>query len=481
MGFMQPSSELFLKPKWLDANSQTSVETKRSEGDHPVEMDINYQAAAKSSAKVTLAWQPVSEARRRLGDVVDCMLTIERHGETRDGDKLDIIIPAVAKDVYDPVFATLAAASYQTPSPEMLAGCEVMVFSEYGPVVGGGMPVGRVGHGATGVLFPYKPTSPSVGVRLHLKQVQPGDGPLVIRLARVFFGIKYDPYVYNPHFELAAHTSPITVPAEFEATAARFVAEAREASKRHRYLASQSFVHPFFVRREGQPDFPMLVGTINGLFWYGMKPEHLCEVLAADDFVKEGDVVFDCGANAGQMALFFAKLVGPKGKVLAFDPFPSNYLQIEAQARLAGATNILSPRSGVGEKREQLKVSIAAQMTTDSAHGLGDEMAIDIHRIDDYIDERPTAIKLDIEGAEIAALRGAQRVLHECRPKIFCEFHTQLVGQFGHSVQDFFDAIPHDRYRVVYLEENGSTAWQTYEPGKKVTWSMPGTIKAFPR
>ena len=82
--------------------------------------------------------------------------------------------------------------------------------------------------------------------------------------------------------------------------------------------------------------------------------------------------------------------------------------------------------------------------TTSRASALNDEMDIKIVPIDDFTDIKPTFIKLDVEGAEVAALRGAQRLLQEARPKIFIEVHTQFLGYFGHNLRDMFDAIPAD-------------------------------------
>lgn len=182
-----------------------------------------------------------------------------------------------------------------------------------------------------------------------------------------------------------------------------------------------------------------------------LDPLHHMEDFEERGWVRPGDVPIDCGANAGQMAAFFGLVGGRAGKVIAFDPFPQNYLQVEAQGRLNTLQNFVSERFGVGPSPKTISLSNEHQKTADKSvsQDLDDNINVSIVPLDNYIDFRPTFKKLDIEGAEVGALHGAKELLERCEPRIFAEVHTQFLGEFGHSVKDLFDAIPQS-YRIHY-------------------------------
>jgi FkbM family methyltransferase len=483
MTFIVQNEDVFLLCDVLTGRGPITIEDDRVSGSNPVACNIDYRPAGNSTAKVNLRWNKISQTRLDAGDAVDLTVEISRSGIASAGDTLDFVFPAQPSTIYDPDFATVAAASFSCTTPDVLGGVEMFINNENGPQHSLPIAVDAIGHASTGHQFSAVPSKASLSIRLHLKPTTSHEERLTIRFARLFLGVKYDPYVFNPWYEHSAFVNKLKRTVGFAKIADEFVASARELSKTHKFSASQSFIYPFEVIREGTPPFPMLCGTINSLYWYGLKPSHGVEEYQESGFIVPGDVVFDCGAHAGQMSALFGHLIGKAGKVVSFEPFPQNYLQVEAQAKLNKTPGFKSTRAGVGEKTETVSVPNAVQMILANSydHGLNDHLEIQIHRIDDYIKLKPTAIKLDIEGAEVAAMRGAQKVLRECKPKILCEFHTQLVGQFGHTVQDFFDAIPLDLYHVTYSEEGLDGAWHTYTGVEKQVWKMPGTIKAFPK
>ncbi|HXA16776.1 MAG TPA: FkbM family methyltransferase [Thermoanaerobaculia bacterium] len=130
--------------------------------------------------------------------------------------------------------------------------------------------------------------------------------------------------------------------------------------------------------------------------------------------VHPGAVVFDIGANVGFFTLLASKLVGPAGHVHAFEPLPRNLYYLEQHVRLNEASNITvqslaitsttgTARFGDGENTSQGRLSNAGEIQVLTAS------------LDDLIANgripRPDFIKMDIEGAEGEALRGAARLL----------------------------------------------------------------------
>ncbi|MEA2236568.1 MAG: hypothetical protein QOC81_1292 [Thermoanaerobaculia bacterium] len=130
--------------------------------------------------------------------------------------------------------------------------------------------------------------------------------------------------------------------------------------------------------------------------------------------IRQGDVVFDIGANVGFFTLLASKLAGPSGHVYAFEPFPRNLSYIEKHLRLNDVTNVTvqpiaiastsgSARFGDGENDSQGRLSEKGEVVVRTA-SLDDLMAEGSVRI-------PAFIKMDIEGAESEALRGASTLL----------------------------------------------------------------------
>lgn len=144
----------------------------------------------------------------------------------------------------------------------------------------------------------------------------------------------------------------------------------------------------------------------------------------------KGDVVLDCGACFGGTSLYFADRVGPEGKVVSFEFFPGN---IEVYKRNMSENPRLSSRVTLRQApvwiKEGVPMSIeyagpAAQVyeapeTKDTLQVMSttiDATSVALPRVD--------LIKMDIEGAELQALRGARRTLEKFKPTLaICVYH----------------------------------------------------------
>lgn len=411
------------------------------------------------------------------GEVSGFVAGIEGHGRLRDND---VVVYRVALDVvsiWDEDFATILAATINVDNGRAVSEIRVGLGDDSGLAYERACtPVGLDHFASGGWRFQTKPKNPYLQIRIILRETTT---PIRVTAKRLFAGQDYDPYAFNPRYESAAEREGQMSVACGPEVLRDFERKARLACRTDTYLAAQAFIRPFLVMREGTPRFPMLIGSVNSIYWYGLEPPHTLEIFKELDCVSEGDVTLDCGAHAGQMAAYFSLLAGPSGRVIAFDPFAQNCLQVEAQDSLNGKGRIRAVKAGVGAKRHTVRVSILAQMTTTTdASNPGDYTDIDIVPLDDFIDEHPTFIKLDVEGAEVDALSGAAELLRRCTPKLFIEVHTQLIGQFGYDLTAFFSKIPLDLYDVKFLVEGVDVAWRMYEPGLEVGVTAPLLVLA---
>jgi FkbM family methyltransferase len=147
-----------------------------------------------------------------------------------------------------------------------------------------------------------------------------------------------------------------------------------------------------------------------------------------------GDVVIDGGSCHGDTALYFASLVGPTGRVLGFELAPDNLSVLRENLTRNPA---LAERITIAEEAlwktsdETLSFELAGPSTHLTDGENGGETARTV-AIDDLVErerlESVDFIKLDIEGAELDALRGAERTIHA--------FHPQLAVAVYHDDEE---------------------------------------------
>ncbi|MFC1992422.1 FkbM family methyltransferase [Chloroflexota bacterium] len=161
--------------------------------------------------------------------------------------------------------------------------------------------------------------------------------------------------------------------------------------------------------------------------------------------VKDGDIVVDLGANVGYFTLLASKLVGKEGRVYAFEPEPLNYSILIKNIELNGYKNIISVQKAVSGICGTVKLFIDEKAT--GCHTLSqyddkkEFIEVDSVTLDNFFKDRNhpvNVIKMDIQGAEIAALMGMDRIIEQNdNLKIFAEFNPSLIQGMGHSAEEF--------------------------------------------
>lgn len=181
------------------------------------------------------------------------------------------------------------------------------------------------------------------------------------------------------------------------------------------------------------------------LFIYGERAVPEIELLTR--LVAPGDTVIDLGANIGTETVPMAKAVGPSGRVLSFEPQRSFFHMLCANLVLNGLDNVLPFNLAVGDESACLDFRQPEYREEGNYSGLslvrtsrfaGEPVAgfdsrhpdrIGMVRLDDFLDlERCALIKMDIEGMEESALRGARDLVTRTRPILYCEMNDPGVG-----------------------------------------------------
>ena len=143
--------------------------------------------------------------------------------------------------------------------------------------------------------------------------------------------------------------------------------------------------------------------------------------------VREGDVVFDIGAHWGYYTLLASMRVGPAGQVFAFEPSQCNLRRLRRHCEINGCENVrlldvaVSDRNGTARLNEE-HGSRAAHLSED---GTADVKVVTLDSlVNNGLLPPPNVMKVDIEGAEVAMLKGSESVLTSARPLIFLSTHA---------------------------------------------------------
>ncbi len=198
---------------------------------------------------------------------------------------------------------------------------------------------------------------------------------------------------------------------------------------------------------------PIMQGRLKGQRWIVGASVHGCWLgsyefekrRAFEETVRPGSVVFDLGAQAGFYTLLASTLVGPTGRVLAFEPLPRNLFYLKEHVRLNNISNVTIIDAAVSDR---VGVAYFDQGCSRLMGHLaeGGELRVETVMLDKLVLEgrvpAPDLMKIDIEGAEAMALEGAKLTLAERHPDIFLSTHGNTVhktccrflGSLGYSL-----------------------------------------------
>lgn len=139
-----------------------------------------------------------------------------------------------------------------------------------------------------------------------------------------------------------------------------------------------------------------------------------------------GGVVVEAGANMGAHTVPLARLVGPAGRVFAFEPQRIIFQLLCANVALNSLTNVQTYWSAVGDVEGELLVPEMDYARANNFGGLGLEgrtsgEKVPLRTIDSLQLARLNLLKADVEGMEQAVLAGARQTIERCRPLLYVE------------------------------------------------------------
>ena len=184
---------------------------------------------------------------------------------------------------------------------------------------------------------------------------------------------------------------------------------------------------------------PFVVGPLRGNWWQLASGGKIARLLLGTyepeqsglfhQHIRPGDQILDIGAAAGYYTLLSAKLVGNTGRVVSFEPDPNNlqFLRSHVEQNRLDQVTILP----IALADETGTARFGGGTGTGTGRLCNDgPTEVAVRRLDDVaaeMDLRPRHLKIDVEGAEMAVLRGGQRLIEKYRPTIFLSTHEKIV------------------------------------------------------
>lgn len=230
---------------------------------------------------------------------------------------------------------------------------------------------------------------------------------------------------------------------------AQLVATATPTWRKVRILASDG--SPIWLDLRDPGCFHLLVNGVT---------EEAERVVVAP-YIRADSVSIDIGANIGTWARELAAM-SPAGKVYALEPASHTYALLERNA--AEVSNVVPHRLALADEPGVMHLAYAMSSGVRFLSNEGEPVTVET--LDNFVEgekvSRVDFIKLDVEGAEMKVLKGAEETLRKHRPVVVFEHIRSIAERGGYTKEDV----------VAFFEDRGYLVHQIVKPGELIdTWA----------
>ena len=188
--------------------------------------------------------------------------------------------------------------------------------------------------------------------------------------------------------------------------------------------------------------------------------------------LSAGDTAIDIGAHQGAFTYWMRKAVGPRGRVIAFEPQPEMATFLQSTKQAFRMRNVTIVNAGLSAEPGQLTMrrpgnapSACATLEPGGWDG-GESFTVPVATLDRYCAEqqlRPiNFIKCDVEGHELPVFHGAATILREDRPVLLFECEERMHA--GGTMQDVFDFLLGLGYEGAFFRNNRQLPLDEFRP-----------------
>ncbi|MDR3186890.1 MAG: FkbM family methyltransferase [Holosporaceae bacterium] len=216
------------------------------------------------------------------------------------------------------------------------------------------------------------------------------------------------------------------------------------------------------------------------LFVRGVYDPNLIVVVNA--LLRKGGVFIDVGANMGYFSLLASRVVGKEGKIFALEPSSRDFGRLQDNIKINNLQKVILPlRLAISGKVGPVKLSVACEERS-ALNTVANEFSfkgvekidveeVDSTTIDRFVQKkrvsRVDVLKLDIEGSEVGALRGALSTIERYRPAIMLGINAEALKSCGSSVGELQKILKNLRYKIYKIVEDPTFALKEVEDVEK--------------
>jgi len=175
-----------------------------------------------------------------------------------------------------------------------------------------------------------------------------------------------------------------------------------------------------------------------------------------------GSVAVDVGANVGAHTLTLSRLVGPSGRVLAFEPNPIVRTRLARNLAINSIRNVVVHACALGSADCRMPLMVPAVDSAEAANpGMSSLVALDtphdlveveVTSLDAVVNasglRRLDLVKIDVQGYEMSVLEGMRAQIERFAPAIIFEYEDWAWGKAGRDFQDACDLFSQHAYSL---------------------------------
>lgn len=204
--------------------------------------------------------------------------------------------------------------------------------------------------------------------------------------------------------------------------------------------------------------------------WHNLETQ-----LILRDLVQPGSTVIDVGSNRGMFALTASCIVGPKGRIICFDPNPQCASTLKWEIAENGIENITVRTLALGDAKAERTLTVPWQNSgSGTLNAAALKRSVPTYDVISYIvvgdeelaDVSPDFIKINVEGFEYSALSGLIETIKRSRPIIIHEVISALLKANGATfanIAKMMRAIDYRGFRIGLRKETGQYDWSLSE------------------
>ncbi len=176
--------------------------------------------------------------------------------------------------------------------------------------------------------------------------------------------------------------------------------------------------------------------------------------------INSGDIIIDIGAHIGYYTLIASTQAGKNGKVYAFEPDPRNFELLKKNVSINRCDNVILINKAVTTKGGNIKLYLNKQNTGDhrtyDSQDNRESIFIESVSLDDYFKniKKINLIKIDIQGAELKALKGALNLISKNKNlKLFTEFWPMGLKLNQSSAKEYLKLLAKYSFKLLQISE----------------------------